>query len=95
MKNIYHKKSWNLGMTQVHVEPPMIPLIKGKYDGKPDKYFVKMKLRRDPTSSTLDLYEFKMYLFENGEPEDFFLFVRNFNTTLVESGMLETDAEVQ
>ena len=59
-------------MTQVHVEPPLTPLIKGKYDGTSDKYFVKLKLRRDPTSSTLDLYEFKMFLFENGEPEDFF-----------------------
>ena len=68
MDHVFHKKSWNLGMTQVHVEPPPIPLIKGKYDGKADKDFVKLKLRRDPTSSTSDLYGFKMYLFENSNP---------------------------
>ena len=82
-------------MTQVHVEPPPIPLIKGKYDGKSDKYLLKMKLRRDPTSSTTDLYEFKMSLFDNGNPEEFLLLVRKFNTTLVDSGTLETGAKVQ
>ena len=55
MENGYHKESWNLRMIQVHVEPPSIPIIKGKYDGKSDKYFVKLKLCRYPTSSTLDL----------------------------------------
>ena len=88
MKNFSHKKSWNSGMTQVHVEPPPKPLIKVKYDGKSDKYFVKLKLCRDPTSSTSDLYEFKMYLFENGNPEEFLLFVCNFNMTLVMTGTM-------
>ena len=54
-----------------------------------------MKLRRDPTSSTADLYEFKMSLFDNGNPEEFLLLVRKFNTTLVDSGTLETGAKVQ
>ena len=66
-----------------------------KYDGKSDKYFVKLKLRRDPTSSTSDLYEFKMFLFENGELEDFLLFVHNFNIILAASGMLEVGVKVQ
>ena len=43
-------------MTQVHVEPSILLLIKGKYNGKSEKYFVKIKLRRDPTPSTSDLY---------------------------------------
>ena len=64
------------GMTHVHVDPLMIPIIKENHDGKSDKYSVKLILRRGPTSSTSDLYDFKMYLFENGEPEEFFcLFV--------------------
>ena len=65
MKTVYQKKSWNLGITQVHEEPPPTPAIKVKYDDKSDKYSVKMKLRRNPTSITLDLYEFKMSLFDN------------------------------
>ena len=72
MKNVYHKNIWNLGVTQVCVEPPPIPLVKVKYDGKSDKDFVKLKLCRDLTSSTLNPYEFKMSLFENGNSEDFF-----------------------
>ena len=69
MKNISHNKSWDFGMNQVHVEPLLIPLIKGKYNGKSDKDFVKLKLRRYPTSSMSNLYEFKMSLFDNGNPE--------------------------
>ena len=73
MKNVSHNKSWDLGMIQVHVEPPSAPLIKLKYDVKPDKYFVKLKLRRDPKSLASDLYGFKMSLFVNGESEEFFV----------------------
>ena len=50
---------------------------------------------RYPTLSTSDLYEFKMSLFDNGDLEEFLLFVRNFNTTLVASGTLEADAKFQ
>ena len=58
-------------MTQPHLDPPLIPLIKEKHDGKSDKYFVKLKLRRDPTSPTSDLCEFKMSLFDNVDLEEF------------------------
>ena len=71
MKNLSSKERWMTGMTHPQVEPPPIPLIKEKHDGKSDKYFVKLKLHRDPTLPTSDLYEFKMYLFENGESEEF------------------------
>ena len=80
-------------MTQVHVEPPPIPLIKIKHDDKSDKYFVKLKLCIDPTSYLSDLYEFMMDLFDNGDPEKFLLFMQNLNTTLVASGMLVTGAK--
>ena len=95
MKNVSHKKIWNLGMTQVHVEHMTIPLIKGKFDDKKDNYFVKLKLCRDPTSRTSDLYEFNMSLFDNGDPEEFLLFVRSFNMTLTVLGTLEAVAKVQ
>ena len=44
---------------------------------------------------TPDLYEFNISLFENGEPEEFFLFVRNFNTNLATSGTLEAGTKYQ
>ena len=72
MKNFSSKKGWMTGMTHPHVEPPTIPLIKEKHDDKSDKYFVKLKLRRDPTSPSSDLYEFKMSLFDNGNSEYFY-----------------------
>ena len=36
-----------------------------------------------------------MSLFDNGEPEEFLLFVRKFSITLVASGMLEAVAKYQ
>ena len=36
-----------------------------------------------------------MSLFDNGEPEEFLSFVRNFDTTLAASGTLEVDANFQ
>ena len=36
-----------------------------------------------------------MFLFENGDPEEFLLFVRNFSMTLVVSGTLEMGANIQ
>ena len=42
-----------------------------------------------------DLYEFKMSFFENGEPDEFFWFVCNFNMTLAASGTLEVDEKFQ
>ena len=50
---------------------------------------------RYPKSSTSDLYEFKMSLFDHGKPEDFLLFIRNFNTNLAATGMLNMDTKIQ
>ena len=77
------------------MEPPPIPLTKKTYNGKSDKDVVKMKLRRDPKYSTSDLYEFKMTLFDHGGPEEFLLFIHNFNMTLAETGTLETNTNIQ
>ena len=68
MKNVSHDKGWNSGMTQEHLEPLSIPLIKGTYYGKSEKYFINLKFHKYPTSITSDLYEFRVFLFENGEP---------------------------
>ena len=76
------------------MEPPPIPLIKEMCNGKADEDFLKLKLCRDPTSSTSDLYEFKMSLFEHGHPEEFLLFMKNFNMTLTSTGTLNMDSEI-
>ena len=82
-------------MTHPHVEPPIIPLTQKTHDGKSEKYIVKIKLLRDPTSSTSDLYEFEMSLFDNGKPEEFLLFVRKFNMNLAASRTLEAGTKMQ
>ena len=81
MKKVSHNNNWNRGTVQVHVYTPTITPVKGKNGEKLDKYCVTIKLRRDPTSQKLDLYELKTALFDNDEPEEFLLFIRNFNMT--------------
>ena len=57
----------------MHGEPPPIPLVEGKFYSKSDKDIVKMKAHRNPTSITSCLYDFRMSLFENGNPEEFLI----------------------
>ena len=95
MNKFSYKKKWSTGVVHVQVELLPITLIKRKHDDKWDKYFVKLKLRRYLTSEQSDLYDFKMTLFNNSDQEEFLLFVRNFNMTLVASVMLETKNKVQ
>ena len=59
------------------------------------KSIYKIKLCRNTASENSDPYEFKMVLLGNGDLEDFFLFVRNFNITLEASGILQTDTKAQ
>ena len=75
--------------------PPSIPRIKSDNNDNLDKYFVKLKLRGYLTSEKSYFYQFKMALFNNGNSEDFLLFVRNFNMTLEDSGILEPAANYQ
>ena len=56
---------------------------------------MKIKLHRDSTSQKLGLYELKVALFYNGETEDFFFFIRNFNMTRKASETLVTSANIQ
>ena len=46
-------------------------------------------------SSTSDLYEFRIYLYQNGNPKEFMLFVRNFNMNLAATGTLYTGTKIQ
>ena len=43
----------------------------------------------------MDLYELKMVLFGNCEPEGFLLFIHNFNITIEASGTLKYGANIQ
>ena len=75
MKKILYKKRWGADTNPARVEPPQIPLVKETYTGKSDGDYVKLKLRRDPMYSMLDIYEFMMSLFGDVDPEDSLLFV--------------------
>ena len=88
MKKNSRKEGWRSGIHLAHVESLPIALTKEMCNGKSDEYFVKLNFCRDPTSSTLDLYEFKMSLFDHGEPEEFLLL------TLVVTGMQEMDSKL-
>ena len=46
------------------------------------------------TSEKLDMHEFKMTLFDNGNPEDLILVVQNFNMALKASGTLASNSKL-
>ena len=77
------------------MNPPPVTLIKSKNDEISEKYCVEIKLRRDPTSQKLDPYKSKTTLYDKSNPEELFLFIRNFNMTLEASGMLAGNAKIQ
>ena len=77
------------------MEPNLIPIIKGNNNKIKDKDCVKVNLHRDTTSQKSYPYEFKMALFDRGKPEEFLLFLRNFNMTLEASGTLAYTAKIQ
>ena len=75
MKNVLHKKGWGEETNLAHVEPPPIPLVKETSTSKLDGDQYKLKLRRYPTYSTSDLYEFRISLSEHGKPGEFLFFL--------------------
>ena len=79
----------------MHVKPPLIPLITSKNGEKSGRDCVKNKFLRYPTSAKSDLYEFKMTLFDNVNPEEFLLFIRNLQTTLEASGKVAAGVKIR
>ena len=59
------------------------------------KYIVKIKLRGYLESENSDLYEFKMALFDNGNSEEFLLFIWDYNMTPEASGTLKSGIKIQ
>ena len=55
----------------------------------------KIKLRRNTTLESSDIREFKMAIFENGEPEELFMFQHNQQMTLKAPGNITTGKKVQ
>ena len=94
MKNVSHIKNWNRGAVQLHVDTTPTTLIKTNKDKKLDKDCVK-KFHRDLTSEKPDIYELKTALFDNGKPEKFLLFVRNFQMTIEVSGKIASGSKIQ
>ena len=79
----------------MHVDPTLIPLIKINNDDKLDKYFITIELHRGTTSQKSDTYGLKTDLFDNGDLEEFLLFIWNFNMTLEASGTLKGGTKIQ
>ena len=86
MKIVSHRIRWLLEVIQVNVNPPPIYLIIWYIERKTEKYFIKIKLHRNYTSVMSDVYEYKMTLFENWEPEEFLQMIWNYETSIRSPG---------
>ena len=54
-----------------------------------------IKLRRNPTSEISYMYGFKMAMFDNGNIDEFLLFVQHFNIHIEASGTLAANGNIQ
>ena len=94
-KNVLHKKIWRTGAVKIQLEPSLILIIKQNNDKKLETYSVKVKLRKDSTSETSNLYRFKMTMFDNGEPKELLLFERKFHAMTEALGIITANANLQ
>ena len=88
MNNVLQKKGWGTDTNPSRVEPTLIPLIKEMFTGNPYGGYVKLKLSRDLTYGTSELYEIRMSLFDHGYSEEF-------QMTIAVTGTIETKVTVQ
>ena len=95
MENVSHNKGCLYESIQIHVDPPINPLIKIKFGTKQDKDCVNIKLRRNPMFYKSDIYEFIISLFDNWYSDEFLLFRLHYNMTLDMSKTLTLGANIQ
>ena len=67
MKNVSHKNIWHTRAVQIRMYTLPTPLIKSENFFKAEKYCVKIKLHRYPTSEKSDMHKFKISLFGNND----------------------------
>ena len=69
MNKIYHKNIWRIFAVKNSCGSTSNYIIQSKLNLKKERDYVKIKLLRNPTSEKLDIYEFKINLFDNGKTE--------------------------
>ena len=69
MNHISPMKGYIYRAVQIQVYPSPIPLIKIKLDMKSKKDYIKIKLCRNPMLEKSGMYEIKLALFDNGDPD--------------------------
>ena len=95
MKYIYHNKRWLSGAVRIHADSPPTPLIKIEIGKNSEKYYIKIKLCRNPMLEACNMYELKMALFENEEPKYFLLFQWTYHMMFGEPGNITVGIKIQ
>ena len=95
MNNISHNKIWRTGALQIHMESTPIPLIKSKNDDKSDKDSEEINCISILLQKNSIFMKFKTPLFDKVDPEEFLLFVSNFQLTLKDSVALAASAKTK
>ena len=67
------------------IEPPPISMIKKDVDIK-DENIIKIKLRRNPSSTTSEKYEFKVGTFNSSPQEEILQLLTKFDKAVVGTG---------
>ena len=66
---IHPNPNWLSADVQARIEPPSFPLIKAELEEEKLSDIIKIKIHREPASSTSETYKLKISTFEKGKPE--------------------------
>ena len=88
-------KKWLNSDVQARIEPPPITLLKATAGKTEETHIIKIKMRREPASSTSETYELKVQTFENGKPKYFLQMMKDFKTGIDGTGMTSVSGKIK
>ena len=88
-------KGWGVDNNSAKIEPSTIQLVKETSTSNSDGDYVKLNLRRDPTSIMSELYKFRMSLSDHSKSKELLLVLRKFLMNIAAAGTLESEAKDQ
>ena len=73
---------------QALIEPPPIPLIKVDLEEERASNIIKVKMRRKLTSAMSETHNLNLSMFEDVQPEEFIVLLKNLRTVIVETSTM-------
>ena len=77
---------WLIAEVQAWIKPPPITLVKREPDEFNNYDIINIKMRRNPSDASSEMYELKIVTFDHKQPEELLQLVKNFKREVDETG---------